>query len=444
MKESIWACYENFITIIQAFILVRFITSIYGVKYWKKHPMITCAIGTVIYAIFVILTNYIVGFEGFGIVFFVVVMSLYGIFWLEGRWHGKIPLVMMEDLVIIFANTIVSLLICIVTGIDGTKLANTPCMERFFALIIAQTVLFVCLEAIGKVLKREWGPLTKNEGKIFGFIFFSSIIIFFCITQTLFTQELSGSNKARLLGASIGLVLLNILCFHMLNNLVRKREVETENLLLKEQNMYQEKYAKEVKTQYDEMKRMRHDMRQHYSVLENLLVEKKYDKMEEYLLKSIQNINNRDNFFYMKNEYVNAILNRKISQAKEAGILVTLNSIQEFLGADEMDICNLLGNLLDNAMEACEKVQEEKSIDIILFQDTDKIYVEMKNSIAAPVLKDNKLFVTEKKNKEEHGFGIKTIREIVEKYEGLIDFSEELGKFCVNLVLYVPNNTKLP
>lgn len=439
MREVLWGCYENFINILQAFILIAAVTNIYGVKYWKKKPFLTVLLGTVVYSILLIITNHIVGFEGFGIIAFGVLIGSYAIFMLNGNWIGKIPVGMVEMLITITVSVLVSLLTCRITGIDGETLAYSICIERFWALLMAQIVLALCMRILVGILKRQKSPFTfsKNEGKIFILIFLTSLVIFFCITQTVFTQELSERNTTRLLCSCGGLVLLNIICFYMLNDLTKKREIATENLLLKEQALYQEKYAKEVKQQYDEIKRLRHDMRQQYSVLENLLVQKKYQLMDEYLSKSIQGINSKESFVYIKNEYINAILNRKINHAKEEGIEVSLKSTEEFLGADEMDLCNLLGNLFDNAREACVKITGKRKIELNLLQDADKIHVEMKNTIKESVLKKNEELKSDKKDRGEHGYGMKTIKEIVEKYEGLMDIWEEAGKFCIGIVLYI-------
>ncbi|MBQ7067085.1 MAG: GHKL domain-containing protein [Lachnospiraceae bacterium] len=439
MREVFWGCYENLINILQAFILVATITSIYGVKYWKKKPFLTVLLGTTVYSILLILSNHIVGFEGFGIIVFGVLVGIYAIFMLQGKWIGKIPVAMVETLILIIVSTVVSLFTCCITGIDGEMLAYSICIERFMALIMAQVILALCMRIFVAVLKRQKNPFpfNKNEGSIFTLIFLTSLVIFFCITQTVFTQELSERNTTRLLCSCGGLVLLNIICFYMLNDLTKKRKIATENLILKEQALYQEKYAKEVKQQYDEIKRLRHDMKQQYSVLENLLVQRKYQLMDEYLLKSIQGINSKESFIYIKNEYINAILNRKINHAREEGIEVSLNSIEEFLGVDEMDMCNLLGNLFDNAREACVKVTGKRKIELNLFQDADKIHVEIKNTIKESVLKNNEELKSDKKDRDEHGYGMKTIKEIVEKYEGLMDIWEEGGKFCIGIVLYI-------
>lgn len=439
MREILWAFYENLINAVQAWLMIHTLTDIYGVKYWKKKPCFTVIPATVIYTVLLILSNSIVGFEGFGIVIFGVLVGVYGIVMLEGDWIGKIPAVMAEILILILVSTFVSLSTCELTGIDGEMLAYTICKERFAALLLAQLLLALCYGIFAAILKREKSPfsLTKNEGRIFTLIFLTSLVIFFCITQTVFTQELSPSNKTRLLCSCVGLILLNLICFYMLSDLTKKRKVATENLILKEQALYQKKYAKEVKQQYDEMKRLRHDMKQQYSVLENLLAQEKYQLMEKYLLKNIQGISSRENLVYINNEYINAILNRKMSQAREADIEVSFQSSKEIVGPDEMDLCNLLGNLFDNAIEACEKVEGKRRITLSLFQDTDKIHLEIKNTVKEPVLEQNIWLKSDKREGDKHGYGMKTIREIVEKYEGYLDIWEEAGKFCVGIVLYI-------
>ena len=102
-----------------------------------------------------------------------------------------------------------------------------------------------------------------------------------------------------------------------------------------------------------------------------------------------------------------------------------------------MELCNLLGNLMDNAVEACEKIDGKRMIELSMSQDIDKIYIEVKNSIKESVLTGNKELKSGKRNKSRHGYGMKTIMEIVKKHEGHVDIWEEMGKFCISLVLYL-------
>ncbi len=437
MKEVVWSCYENLINIIQAFVLIDFMIRLYKVKYWKDKPVITRIIGTAIYASGIILSNYFVEFEGLGMVGFVFLLWLWAVVLLEGKWYTMLPVVMIEELAVIFVSTMVILLICLFTGIDGATLAFAICPERFLGLLLTQILLAACLRVLANAIKKQWKPLNRSEGKIFALVFLISLLALFCITQVVLTQELSRSNEIRLLCACSALIFLNVICSQMLNDLAKKRKIETENLLLKEQAAYQKRYAKVVKQQYDEMKQIRHDMKQHYSVLENLLAQEKYLPMKKYLLKCIDSINNRENLIYINNEYINAILNRKINYARDKQIDVSLISVQEFSGVDEMELCNLIGNLMDNAVEACEKVKGQREIELSMSQDEEKIYVEIKNTIKKSVLTGNKELKTSKLDRNMHGYGMKTIKEIVKKYEGHMDIWEEMGKFCISLVLYL-------
>ena len=100
-------------------------------------------------------------------------------------------------------------------------------------------------------------------------------------------------------------------------------------------------------------------------------------------------------------------------------------------GINEYDLCNLIGNMLDNAVEAAENAGDNAVIEVSLFSDKHKMIFTVSNSISKSVLNSNPELKTVKDEPDLHGFGVKTIKAIAEKYDGNVDFYEEnLVFFC--------------
>ena len=164
-----------------------------------------------------------------------------------------------------------------------------------------------------------------------------------------------------------------------------------------------------------------------------LLTEQKYNDAHKYLQEYL-NTNEINTYIYTKNEYVNAIINSKISLAKRKSINITSVVAGDICNVDNIDICNLLGNLLDNAIEASEKSIVKTIIFKIIVQE-DIIRISTQNSIDSSILSDNPNLQTSKSHKQSHGYGTKTIKEIAAKYNGFVDYYEDNNRFVCNVSL---------
>lgn len=103
---------------------------------------------------------------------------------------------------------------------------------------------------------------------------------------------------------------------------------------------------------------------------------------------------------------------------------------------DDVDICRLLSNMLDNAITACQDVKvENRRICLYIRGDNVSYIFTVKNSIDESVIEKNPKLMSTKINRNEHGYGIRIIREISESYGGISDFYEEDGMFCCSVYL---------
>ena len=202
-------------------------------------------------------------------------------------------------------------------------------------------------------------------------------------------------------------------CMIVVKYYVVKKEKET--LLLSEQLL--EKRYMDIAQHYQVM----HDMKNH------LLLIKKYAKegRNEEICCYLDEISKGDiidaSRIWTGNAVVDLILNSKKTQAESEGIKVSyVTDIIRDIPFTRREVISLFGNLLDNAIEACEKMETtEKWIYLKIIQHNKLIYIEVENSITDHPRKRNGKIVSSKEKKELHGYGIKNIKTIVNNYEGL-------------------------
>jgi sensor histidine kinase regulating citrate/malate metabolism len=205
----------------------------------------------------------------------------------------------------------------------------------------------------------------------------------------------------------------------------------------KQNRLYQEEFAKNLTEQHEELRRLRHDMKQNYIVLETLVEDGDKDKLLKYLNKSTEKLKNLEPLINTENASVNAILNAKIMLAKSNGIHIFYSTVKKFNGIEDADLCVLFGNMLDNAIEGCMNCEpNERYIELTITSDDDKFIIAVKNTVPVSVLSSNADLSTTKSNKRNHGYGIKTIKTIVQTYQGNTNFYEEDGLFCCRVILY--------
>lgn len=134
------------------------------------------------------------------------------------------------------------------------------------------------------------------------------------------------------------------------------------------------------------------------------------------------------------NDALDAILNTKQAAAHQYGInfdAVIADSLQ-FMSAD--DICILFGNLLDNAISAARNT-EIKQINLNIQPQDTYVSIVLTNSVKEDILATNPTLKTTKQKKDGHGYGIKNVRKVVQKYHGLIRFYEDSGMFVSDILL---------
>lgn len=239
-----------------------------------------------------------------------------------------------------------------------------------------------------------------------------------------------------LLGAEMCIITLNSICLYMTIALSKKNK-STEELRLKTQQYeYNIQYAETIRKQYEEMRSIRHDIRQHLTVIQRLQRDGNIDDAVNYIESCVQGITTPEVFIDVGDVFINAILNSKLSIAKSKGIKVLCRAEQNTSGIDSFDLCNLLGNILDNAIDGTRNVVSGKFIEVAIRSDEFKLNIHVSNSISQSILDTNKELKTSKRDCDIHGLGIKTIRSLAEKYNGNVDFYEEDLAFFCHVILY--------
>lgn len=190
--------------------------------------------------------------------------------------------------------------------------------------------------------------------------------------------------------------------------------------------------CEEVETMYRTMRGWRHDYHNHIQTL-LALVGNGNEAVRSYLLDLNDDLTAVDTVIKTGNVMVDAILNSKLSVIREKKIEVNAKAVvPKALSVSEIDLCSVLGNLLDNAIEGAQ-TSEKPWIRVFLGVMKGSLYLSVSNSMAEMPRKEGDCFLSRKGNG--HGFGLGRIDRIAEKYGGVVNRQFEEGVFATEILL---------
>ena len=195
------------------------------------------------------------------------------------------------------------------------------------------------------------------------------------------------------------------------------------------------KHCDEVQNIYKTMRGWRHDYHNHIQALIALAGDE--EKTKDYLFNLNDDLTQVDIVLKTGNVMVDAILNSKLSLIRSKQITVNAKAtVPSALKVSEIDLCVIIGNLLDNAMEAClrQAEGEDRFIRIFIGVLKDQLYISVSNSAGGEIKKVGRTYLSSK-GSENHGFGLMRIDRLARKYDGYVNRQNEEGVFATELML---------
>lgn len=236
--------------------------------------------------------------------------------------------------------------------------------------------------------------------------------------------------------SSIVLSFANIAVFYIVDKLNELIETK-EKLLFAELHINnQVLHYQELNKHQNELKIFRHDIKNRLLSLMALVKDGKSDKALQIMennLNWLEEMNS--NVINSSNPVVDAILQAKLHVAKDKNISLQISTkLAEKITIDELELGIVLGNALDNAIEAVEKNigKDKKYISLTLMSTDNRISISVSNPVEENV--NTEKLITSKTDKEKHGYGIKSIKTIAQKHDGIVSFS------CDNMIFNISIN----
>lgn len=232
---------------------------------------------------------------------------------------------------------------------------------------------------------------------------------------------------------------INLLLYYMLYNISRSNDEKI--MLLSTQHkiqMEQEKYEAN-RVNYDELRAMRHELKNYTFYVKALLEAKRYDELQEFLDHTAQSKSKALSSYDCGNYTIDVIMNHEINAAREQGVAVRPDILvpHQLPIADDA-LCSLLSNLMDNAIEAAAASGSDAPfVSISIRPKQEYLFIHQVNSVGSDVSAERRLSLetTKRENRELHGIGTRVIRRIVEMYNGSVKYAMADGLMTTDVMI---------
>lgn len=303
---------------------------------------------------------------------------------------------------------------------------------RIIYILICKIMQFAMFRLLLQIFKRD-----RNLDFLNGFLSFLFTVATACGLGALMKMaslyDLSETNIPIVILAFI-LILMNIILYVMIYQIQNLMKNKYALKLMQERMNFEKSRIEEAQTIWKNIKETKHDLKNHFTVMKGQLEDGNINSCKEYLNELNQTVESMGNLIRSGNSIIDYLINSKLSNLKGVQVLIS-GYVGNYNDLSNVDLACILGNILDNAIEAQDNVTGEKRIELMFLQKNSNRIMICKNTIFKSVLKENSKLNSTKSSPDWHGLGHQIVETTVKKYQGWVDYFEEEGMFGVQIIL---------
>ena len=362
----------------------------------------------------------------YNFVFFIFYLKAVPFIWSAYGINAKVPVIVFfcEEAVAVISSS----LALISVFVFGADTGTSSIIDDSFAALTAMIFFLILLLFV---------YLRKNHLSHIGLadlpipVYIVMIILIFCtgnLENAVWYK--SGDTRADVYSVIVMIFVL-IICAMVI--FINKQNFSMENMIsvLNNQMADMTGYYREMNDKENELRKIRHDTRNHLQAIHSLVSDGKNEDAAEYIEKIDGMYQKTSRSFDTGNFLADALLSSKSKEAEKSDISIDFSGIIPHEKIDDVDLVILLSNMLDNAIEASEKLPGNKAIRIESKYLKGMWVITMKNPVAAPVQIVMDHIATTKDDKKLHGIGLINMENVAAKYNGMIKFANENSEFIV-------------
>lgn len=432
---TIWDGIEAFVNLFQMFIIYNTFNLLYESRFKFKNltNIIIIIMGILLTTVNhnVVIKDNIIIYLGLYVFLFLTTAIIF-----KGNIITKACVITFILLAIGFCEVIAAAIIVIITDLDFSN-SYEQGFYRLGIMIISQTMILYIYLFIKYKMKLE-NIFIANKSY---FMLITAILSFNIISLTIVIWMYGNINFVNnngnfyILLITISITALSILEFLLFSKILKNARKEAEKDKLLYQYQIENKHYTQINEILDEMRIIKHNLKNSLIIIDTYNKSNQKEKLQKYIDDLLANTN----VFVVpqidEENIITSFLSYKAEQANSNGIEVNVeNNLTKSINIDKTDICQVIGNIMDNAIEANEK-NINKYIKISLYNSETYMIIKSENPASGPLIKKDNIILTTKKDIKNHGLGLKSIQKIAEKYDGSLDTEIINDIFNIKVVL---------
>ncbi|MDO4923389.1 MAG: GHKL domain-containing protein [Peptococcaceae bacterium] len=308
-------------------------------------------------------------------------------------------------------------------------------VKRIVCAMLSKTMGLAICNGIRIKRRMKHSPLSVTFWMMY-MVLFGIVAITVCLIFQM-TYELNGSGYNNLVMiCAFGVLLCTFLALYLYEKQIEQSERLRMQAQYERHLKSQVKHIDEILLKQDELRRVKHDMSNQLLAIQGYLKNGDYEGSEAYIKTLLKTIKGNTSGIKTGNSALDAILSTKKALAESKEIKCNMDvQIPRGLSMAPVDVCIIFGNALDNAIEACERIEDgEKKIQLFLIERENKLLCHLTNTTSLDSMKGGAK--TSKSDQENHGFGLNNMREALAKYdsEPIIELKD--GIFSLKFVVF--------
>lgn len=359
-----------------------------------------------------------------------LLLMTYSVLLRSGTTVRKVVAPFVFEGLLALVNVFLAFLLAALLQVEVSALVTGGGVVRVLSLAICKLVLWALLLLILRIFADRERFLLQDY---FLLLLFPCALFFELTILVKIALAYSVSHLYAYFIAALFLLVISNFGIYYLVYRIKKSNRERLKLELAAQTQgFEERRYRDSMEILNRTHHMRHDIKNQLLLVRMQLDSQNIENASIELNRILENVENVGDLVTTNHQVADYIVNTKLANLKDRIVVVT--GLIDTCEIEDMDLSILLGNMLDNAIEATEGIKGAR-IELRFFRKDYYLNILCRNSISSSVLKENPKLKSTKKNKEQHGFGTRSMREVVKRHNGMISFFEEEGMFCVHIML---------
>ena len=362
----------------------------------------------------------------------VLLVNLILLFFIAMLYDGTLKKALAVSLIIYFSMALIETLFVLLTNNLMPNLVTPLKYQSEFGIIIVRIICYSFVRFLNGFKNVQSDiPLPKSYWLSLFIILFGTILMLYPLFMSYNISRLWA-----IIGSSCALI-INVMTFYLYDKISDLMQEKLNRCSQQEQNRFYENQVEIMVDALEKIKMMRHDLKNKLSPIYNLAKASNNNELTSQISSLMEFYPSNKIYAHSGNIAVDSILNYKLYEAHKQNIEVSTEIfIPKDLSLPSFDIAAILGNLLDNAKEAAIKTNNAW-IECKIRFDRGRLFIEIANSYNGNLCKQKEKFLSIKTNKENHGYGIKSIQNTLKRYNGEIEFWNDESKFTAKVMIYV-------